>query len=141
MQHLQRKAKMNTKRLRIALFAIPVCLISVLIIGAQRSHPANAGGVIDPTCTSSNPCIEYDNNGTGPGIRGVSLIGNGSNGITRVNSTSATNGREGVFGNDMSTSGSFNSGVRGLSVRGTGVSGASTNGLGVSGSSTNSYGV
>jgi hypothetical protein len=132
---------MNTKRLRFVLFAIPVCLISVLIIGAQRSHPANAGGVIDPTCTSSLPCIEYDNNGTGPGIRGVSLSGNGSNGITKVNSTSAASGREGVFGNDMSTSGIFNSGIRGLSVRGTGVLGNSTSGLGVSGTSSSNTGV
>jgi len=59
---------MIMKRLWIALLAIPVCLISVLVIAAQRSHPANAGGVIDPTCVSSLPCIEYDNNGTGPAI-------------------------------------------------------------------------
>src|ERR1700724_1815225 len=122
---LPSKEYKTMKRLRFLLFTIPVCLISVLVIGAQRSHPANAGGVIDPTCTSSLPCIEYDNNGTGPGIRGVSLTGNGSNGITRVNSTSATNGREGGFGNDLSPSRSFNSGVRGLSARGTGVLGNS----------------
>jgi hypothetical protein len=132
---------MSTKRLWIALLTIPVCLISVLVIGAQRSQPANAGGVIDPTCVSSLPCIEYDNNGTGPGIRGVSLTGNGSNGITRVNSTSAATGREGVFGNDMSTSGSFNSGVRGLSARGTGVLGNSTSGPGISGNSSSGIGV
>jgi hypothetical protein len=132
---------MSTKRLWIALLTIPVCLISVLVIGAQRSQPVNAGGVIDPTCVSSLPCIEYDNNGTGPGIRGVSLTGNGSNGITRVNSTSTATGREGVFGNDMSTSGSFNSGVRGLSVRGTGVLGNSTSGAGVLGQTSNGAGV
>jgi hypothetical protein len=134
------------KRVRFLLFAIPVCLISVAIIGAQRSHPANAGGVIDPTCVSSLPCIEYDNNGTGPAIRGIALSGNGVNGQTFFNSTSAANSREGVFGNDMSTSGLFNSGVRGLSPHGTGVIGSGAFGVsgvgsqtGVTGSGT--YGV
>src|SRR3984893_11812449 len=140
MQHLQRKAKMNTKRLRIALFAIPVCLISVLIIGAQRSHPANAGGVIDPTCTSSLPCIEYDNNGTGPGIRGISVAGNGLAGSTKNHSTSSVNGRAGLIGNDIGT-GTFNSGVHGLSVNGNGVLGQSTSNKGVYGASTSYVGV
>jgi hypothetical protein len=124
---------MALKRSLIAACAILACLMFAWATGAGRPYPASAGGVIDPTCVSSLPCIEYDNNGSGPGIRGVSLTGNGSNGITRVNSTSAATGREGVFGNDMSTSGSFNSGVRGLSVRGTGVLGNSTSGAGVLG--------
>jgi hypothetical protein len=113
--------------------------VVVALIGQNRPQSAAAGGVIDPTCTSASPCIEYDNNGTGPGIRGVSLIGNGSNGITKVNSTSATTGREGVFGNDMSTSGAFNAGVKGLSV--SGMVGTSTNGVGVSGTSTTGSGI
>ena len=121
------------KRQFVTAIAILACLMFAWATGAGRPSPASAGGVIDPMCTSASPCIEYDNNGTGPGIRGVSLTGNGSNGITRVNSTSATNGREGVFGNDLSTSGIYNSGVRGLSVRGTGVSGQSTSGAGVQG--------
>src|ERR1700737_5230084 len=124
---------MTMKRLRFLLFAIPVCLISVLIFGAQRSHPANVGGVIDPTCSSSLPCIEYDNNSTGPGIRGISVAGNGLAGSTKNHSTSAANGRAGLIGNDIG-SGSFNSGVLGLSVGGTGVSGQSTSGVGVQGS-------
>ncbi len=132
---------MAKKRLWIALLAVPICVVSMLFTSAEKLRPASAAGVIDPTCTSSSPCIEYDNNGSGPGIRGVSLIGNGSNGITKVNSTSPTNSREGVFGNDLSTSGTYNAGVRGLSVRGTGVLGQSTSGTGVSGASTNSYGV
>jgi hypothetical protein len=131
---------MIMKRLRFLLFAIPVCIISVLIIGAQRSHPANAGGVIDPTCVSSLPCIEYDNNGTGPGIRGISVSGNGLAGATKNAGTSAANGRAGLIGNDVGT-GTFNSGVHGLSVGGTGVSGASTNGTGVNGQSTNGPGL
>lgn len=132
---------MIKKRLWIALLAIPICLASILVTSAERSHPASANGVIDPTCTSSLPCIEYDNHGSGPGVQGVGLAGNGLAGDTKVHSISATNARAGVFGNDRSTSGRFNSGVRGLSVRGTGVSGNSTSGAGVSGTSTNSIGV
>lgn len=88
---------------------------------------------IDPTCTSSSPCIAYDNHGTGPGIRGVSVNGNGVAGTTKNISTSSATGRSGLFGNDISTSGLFNAGVRGLSVRGAGVSGQSTSGAGVFG--------
>ncbi len=128
------------KRLRFVLFAIPVCLISVLIIGAQRSHPSNAGGVIDPTCVSSLPCIEYDNNGTGHAILGIALNNHGIAGGTRNKSTSASNGRAGIFGNDLSTSGSFNSGVKVISTNGTGVFGTSTSGKGVSGLSTSGAG-
>lgn len=131
---------MTIKRLWIALLAIPVCLIPVLIIGAQKSQPANAGGVIDPTCVSSLPCIEYDNNGTGPAIRGIALGGNGVAGSTHINSTSATNARAGVFGKDDSTSGSFNSGVSGLSARGNGVLGNSNSGIGVQATSSNFIG-
>jgi hypothetical protein len=138
---LNKEIFMIMKRLWIALVAIPVCLISVLVIGAQRPYPATAAGVIDPTCISSLPCIEYDNNGTGPAIRGIALNGNGVAGATHINSTSATNARAGVLGKDDSTSGTFNSGVSGQSVRGTGVSGVSTSGKGISGSSSSGPGL
>lgn len=129
---------MTMKRSLIAAFAILACLMFAWATGAGRSYPANAGGVIDPTCTSSLPCIEYDNNGTGPGIRGTSVGGNGLAGATKFNSTSLSNSREGLIGNDISTSGGFNAGVRGLSTRGFGVAGQSTSGIGVDGvSSTN----
>src|SRR5271167_4387409 len=116
---------MTVKRSWIAVFAILVCLTFAWTTGAGRPYPASAGGVIDPTCTSSSPCIEYDNNGSGPGIRGISVTGNGLAGSTKNHSTSATNGRAGLIGNDIGT-GSFNSGVHGLSVNGAGVSGNST---------------
>jgi hypothetical protein len=132
---------MAMKRSLIAAFAILVCLMFAWATGAGRPYPANAGGVIDPTCTSSLPCIEYDNNGTGPGIRGISVSGNGLAGATKFNSTSLSNSREGLIGNDISTSGTFNAGVRGLSVRGIGVAGQSTSGSGVAGQSTSATGV
>jgi hypothetical protein len=104
-------------------------------IGAAHSQRPSADGTIDPTCTSSNPCIEYDNNGSGPGIRGVSIGGNGLAGSTEFKSTSSSNFREGLIGNDISTTGIWDAGVRGLSVRGNGVLGNSTSGPGVSGTS------
>jgi hypothetical protein len=131
---------MTMKRSWIAVFAILACLSFAWATGAGRPYPATAGGVIDPTCTSSLPCIEYDNNGTGPGIRGISVSGNGLAGATKNHSTSSVNGRAGLIGNDTGT-GSFNSGVNGLSVNGTGVSGASTSYVGVYGKSGGYIGV
>src|SRR5271167_2666378 len=131
---------MSLKRSLIAAFAILGCLMFAWATGAGRPYPASAGGVIDPTCTSSSPCIEYDNNGTGPGIRGISVAGNGLAGSTKNASTTTSNGRAGLIGNDIGT-GNFNSGVHGLSVNGTGVSGLSTSGNGVTGQSTFSAGV
>jgi hypothetical protein len=123
---------MAMKRSWTFAFAILACLMFAWATGAGRPYPANAGGVIDPTCSSSSPCIEYDNNSTGPGIRGISLVGNGLSGSTKNKSTSTTNGRAGLMGNDVGT-GLFNSGVHGLSVNGTGVSGNSSGGVGVQG--------
>lgn len=127
---------MIRKRFLIFLLAIPICLASVLVTGTERSHPASAGGVIDPACTSSLPCIEYDNNGAGQGVKGVSLLGNGLTGWTKFNSTSTSNSKYGVSGIDLSTSGAFDSGVYGQSVRGNGIFGVSTTGIGVKGTAT-----
>jgi hypothetical protein len=131
---------MAVKRSWTFAFAILACLMFAWATGAGRPYQASASGVVDPTCTSSSPCIEYDNNGTGPSIRGISVVGNGLSGSTKNKSTSATNGRAGLMGNDVGT-GNFNSGVHGLSVNGTGVSGQSTNATGVSGTSTVGIGV
>jgi len=127
------------KRLLFVLFAISLVIAATVTMAADRPHPAG-GGVIYPTCTSSLPCIEYDNNSTGPGIRGISAAGNGLAGSTKNHSTSSVNGRAGLIGNDIGT-GSFNSGVHGLSVSGTGVSGLSTSGAGVLGQTTTGNGV
>jgi hypothetical protein len=121
---------MLQRRLWIAL-TICVGIATIGIMGAERSRQATAAGVIDPSCTSSLPCIEYDNNGAGPGTRGVSLAGNGLGGSTKFNSTSAANARAGVFGVDQSLSGIFDSGVSGQSTRGIGVLAQSTFGFGL----------
>jgi len=134
---------MNTRRWRLLSGVIAVIVVAALTVAASRPHPAAgvAGPAPDPTCTSSLPCIEYDNNSTGPGIRGVGFLGSGVSGRTKFNSTSAANARAGVIGNDLSTSGIFDSGVLGVSVRGTGVSGQSTSGPGVSAISSTGVGV
>jgi hypothetical protein len=69
-------------------------------------------------------------------VQGVSAKGRGLVGVTNFNSSSANNGTFGVFGNDASSTGSFDAGVRGISSRGTGVYGTSTTGTGVVGVST-----
>ncbi len=130
---------MIQQRSRVVLFAIPLVVVAAFTIAADRSHPSE--GVIDPTCTSSSPCIEYDNNGSGPGVRGIGLTGNGLSGEAKVNSSSASNGRAGVIGADSSSSGVFNAGVKGTSIRGTGVIGVSTSSNGVSGTSSSATGV
>ena len=128
---------MSIKRLRFVPLAISLVMVAAVTVGADGPR---SSGVTDPTCTNALPCIEYDNNGTGPGIRGISAAGNGLSGSTKNKSTSTANGRAGLMGNDVGT-GAFNSGVHGLSVNGTGVSGDSTSGVGVSGASTSKNGV
>lgn len=122
---------MVRKRSSIGVLAIPLGLAIIVVLGADRSRPVGTDGGIDPTCTSSSPCIEYDNNSTGPAIRGISLTGNGIAGLTKNNSTAVSNGRAGLIGSDISTSGTFNVGVNGQSVRGTGVIGTSSSGSGI----------
>src|SRR5579864_8283031 len=114
---------------------------AALVIGSEKSHPASASNIIDPTCVSASPCIEYKDNGTGPGMQGTSAGGNGAVGLTFLKSTSATNGHAGLFGGDYSSSGSFNSGIQGISTRGTGVTALSTNGIGARAISTNFVGM
>jgi hypothetical protein len=69
------------------------------------------------------------------------LRGKGVDGQTKFNSTTATNGQAGVLGEDLSTSGVSNWGVRGTSSRGRGVQGTSISNVGVWGNSTSANGV
>ena len=80
------------------------------------------------SCSKTTACVQYTNSGTGAGAQGTSLKGSGLIGVTQFNSTSASNGTSGLSGKDSSTSGTFDSGISGLSVRGTGVSASSTSG-------------
>lgn len=93
------------------------------------------------SCNGLGPCVQYNNSGTGEGIAGQSAKGTGAIGITTSNSTSASNGTNGILGSDQSTSGKFDSGVRGVSVRGNGVVGSSKSGNGMSASSVSGAGL
>ena len=93
------------------------------------------------SCNGLGPCVQYNNSGTGEGIAGQSAKGSGAIGITTSNSTSASNGVNGILGSDQSTSGKFDSGVRGVSVRGSGVVGSSKSGNGMSASSVSGAGL
>src|SRR5271169_244191 len=62
-------------------------------------------------CASTSACLEWTNSKSGSGLEGVSDKGHGTNGQTSWKSTSASNGKAGVFGQDRSTTGSFDSGV------------------------------
>src|SRR5579872_863443 len=90
---------MLSKKICFSLLALSA-VAAVLVIGAERSRPANVNG-IDPACTSASPCIEYQNKGNGPGLEGTSSGGNGSVGLTFLKSTSTANGHAGVFGGDI----------------------------------------
>jgi hypothetical protein len=81
-------------------------------------------------CSSSTPCIGYNNAGSGAGLTSGSAGGSGLVGTTTFVGSSTT-AAYGVFGMDNSSSGSYNSAVYGQS----------TNGFGVTGHSSANYGV
>jgi hypothetical protein len=113
--------------------------LGAIALGSASHLPAMAAEgyqrFVEPmmaaTCSSANACLQETNTKTGPGVKGVSSAGNGSVGQTKFASTSVSNGKAGVFGQDISASGSFDSGVLGSSTNGIGVQGTSTNGYGV----------
>ena len=129
-------------RVKIASIIVPSTLIVILMTTIEWSHKAAAQPVASPdsTCSSSSPCLEEDNLGSGVGIKGLGINAAGVTGTTQFNSTSPP-GKSGVFGNDASTSGTFNYGVLGNSRRGTGVLGQSTRGNGVVGTTSVSDGL
>ncbi len=134
---------MNAKRLPFFLVAIPVAAAAVLTIAAHRPNASSIAPASDPSCSSSSPCIQYQNTGAGPAIRGIGTTGNGVSGEATVNSTSQSTGRAGVIGSDNSTNSDsiFNTGVKGTSTHGTGVTGTSVYFTGVDAVSTEGDGL
>jgi len=128
---------MDILRSKIAAVAI---LAALLVVGISLRSPrqAAAGNGVGPdvTCTSPSPCLSETNKSTGSAVTGISKKGSGMIGQTKFNSTSQSNGQIGVLGQDLSTSGSFNVGILGLSTNGAGVDGVSNAGIGVVGFST-----
>lgn len=115
-----------------------LCLVAIGF-GAAMHLPALAAAeyqqIVAPmtasACSSTAACLQWTNSKSGAGLAGISKKGNGTTGQTNWNSTSASNGKAGVLGQDKSTSGSFDSGVLGTSTSGIGVQGTSTNGNGI----------
>jgi len=109
----------------------------------SATHPAVAVQFAVTTCTlaAPTPCVGGTNTSTGPGIQGISNLGFGNVGQTKFNSTSSSNGKSGILGQDLSTSGTNDEGVRGTSVRGIGVHGMSSSRSGVRGDATSAQGV
>ena len=138
-----------SKLVRVRLVCFSVFVLGAMAVGSALHLPAMAAERLDQyvaplvssTCSSTSACLSEQNNGAGPGITAISAKGQGANAETKFNSTSASNGKAGLLGQDLSTSGKFDQGVLGTSKRGTGIEGTSNSGVGVVGTSTSSYGV
>lgn len=107
------------------------CTAAGMFLVSAASSRAGADAGPFTSCSSPSPCVTDSNTGTGPGLKSASAQGPGLIGRTTFNSTSGPNGKAGVSGMDGSTSGAFNSGVKGISTRGIGVMGISTSGTAV----------
>jgi hypothetical protein len=103
--------------------------------------PARAAFENVMSCAHSTPCLTWENTGTGDSIKGISTNGNALHGQTKFNSTGKTAGKSGVFGEDLSTTGTLDSGVLGTSTNGAGITGTSSTYNAVQGLSTGSSGV
>lgn len=121
---------------RFGLAAFGVCAIA---IGTTLHLPAFAAAeyhnLMSPqtasSCTGSSPCLEWTNTAGGAALEGISKKGNGTIGQTAFKSTSQSNGKAGLLGQDVSASGTFDVGVLGTSLRGSGVEGTSSGANGV----------
>lgn len=110
---------------------IVACGAAVMFLVSAASSRAGVDAAADTSCSSPSPCVTDSNSGKGPGLKSTSAQGAGLMGSTTFNSTSGPNGKAGVNGQDNSTSGAFDSGVKGISIRGIGVTGLSTSGTAV----------
>ena len=121
---------MNISSTRLGAVTVACAAVVVFLVSASSSR---AG--VDPspsvTCSSPSPCVTDSNTGSGPGLSSLSSQGSGFLARTKFNSTSGPNGKAAVLGIDSSTTGTFDSGVKGISTRGIGVTGLSTSGTAV----------
>src|SRR6266849_4717349 len=84
-----------------------LCLVAIGF-GAAMHLPALAaaeyqqfvGPMTASACSSTASCLKWTNSKSGAGLEGVSKKGNGTIGQTTWSSTSASNGRAGVLGQD-----------------------------------------
>jgi hypothetical protein len=121
---------MNVWRWKLALAA---SIATAGLLGAAFVGPVRAELIPYLSCSTSAPCLEWDNTSSGSAFKGVSTKGSAVDGQTKFKSAGKTAGKSGVLGEDVSTSGTLDSGVSGVSVNGTGVTGTSTSLNGVAG--------
>jgi hypothetical protein len=129
---------MNVVRSR---FVVGAAVVAIAAIATASIPPARAALENAMSCALSTPCLEWDNTGSGDAIKGVSTKGNALHGQTKFKSAGKTSGKAGVFGEDLSTSGTLDSGVLGTSNTGAGVTGTSLSYNAVQGMSSISTGV
>lgn len=125
------------KRLAISTLAVLATTSAIATVG-----PARAAVESLLSCGSTKPCLQWNNNGSGDAIKGVSIGGVALEGQTKFKSAGKSVGMSGVLGADVSTSGTLNNGVSGTSINGTGVTGTTTGPSalnGVSGYSASSF--
>lgn len=97
---------------------ITALAIAIPIVVPQSTAASNAGP--NTTCSSPDPCLEWDNTSKGPGVIGTSAKGNGVVGQTKGGSTTRHAGVQGI---DAAGTNFRNFGVLGTSTRGAGVAG------------------
>lgn len=111
--------------------------LALIIALAIPTVAIAAGTILSPPVTitgsSTGALLTSTNNGKGTAIIGKAAQGRGILGQTAFNSTSNANRESGVVGEDRSTNGTFNAGIRGTSNVGTGVAGISVSGNGILG--------
>jgi len=115
---------------RLGAMTVACTAAGMFLVSAASSRAGTEAGPFT-SCSSSSPCVTDSNTGTGPGLKSASAQGDALIGRTTSNSTRGPNGKAGVIGMDGSTSGAFDSGVKGVSTRGIGVTGLSTSGTAV----------
>jgi hypothetical protein len=129
--------QLNNKRATALYLTLGFAAASIAATTLE-GKPANAGPHAKPakstTCSSPNPCKNYVNNGTGPGLDAQAANYDGMQART-YNPSSVQTGRSGIAAFDASTDGgSGNYGVFGGAVgAGTGVDGTTQTGIGVLG--------
>jgi len=106
---------------RAGMSALSVALALAIPMVVPQSTQASGGTVLPAsTCSSTAPCLEWDNLSRGAGLIGTSKKGNGVIGQTKAPSSLSGAGVEGV---DTSTTNFRNYGVLGTSLLGNGVTG------------------
>lgn len=123
---------------------VSLAIFFAFVLGLLSFHPIARAvetlAVISCNAASS-ACAGGRNSGAGSGVLGTSAKGNGTVGQTTFPSTSVSNFKAGIVGQDLSAKGVYDLGIWGISTRGDAVLGQSTSGSGVAGSSSSSVGV